>query len=106
MYNMDRALLGGVLFLDLKNVFDTVDHHILLSKLELCGTIFIMHIFTDKDSPHIRVYGLEASSNRICCFPQNRTITRLMFAYCIITTVHHLTGFKNTAEWTLQFDHV
>ena len=35
-YNIaDRGMIKGVLFLDLKKVFDTVDHNILLTKLSL-----------------------------------------------------------------------
>ena len=36
-FNIDRGIVNGVLFIELRKSFDTVDHKIILKKLELYG---------------------------------------------------------------------
>ena len=38
-WNIDNNLLNGVIFLDVKKAFDTMDHAILLGKLKLMGSV-------------------------------------------------------------------
>ena len=37
LINMDKGLINGILFFDLKTAFDTVNHEVLVSKLQIYG---------------------------------------------------------------------
>ena len=57
LYNMDSGLINGVLFLDLKKAFDTVDHEILLKKL---------HLYIIKGTPYAWLKSYIQNRKQIC----------------------------------------
>jgi len=61
-YNIDRKMINGVVFLDPKKAFDTVDHEILLSKLRSYGfsqtTLSWFGSFLSDRSQHTYVNGV------------------------------------------------
>ena len=87
-YNIDRGKINAVVFLDLRKAFDTVNHEILLSKLNLYCINGIAHqLFQSylKDPAQIcSINGLLSSSCSLSCsVPQGTILGPLLFLLCI-----------------------
>ena len=59
---MDKGRFIAVVFIDLKNAFDTVDHDILLQKLEEYGVIGLEHSWFS--TGRNKALGLNAQMHR------------------------------------------
>jgi hypothetical protein len=81
---MDAGLVNGVVFLDLRKAFDTVDHEILIKKLKIYGVQnialkwFISYLFDRKQFCKV---GSAASSTKNTRFgvPQGSNLGPLLF---------------------------
>ena len=83
-YDIDRGKTNVVVFLDLKKPFDTVDHEILLSKLNLYGINGIAHqcfqSYLEDRTNMCSINGLLSSSYSLSCgVPQGTILGPLLF---------------------------
>jgi retron-type reverse transcriptase len=88
LFNMDKGILNGVLFLDLKKAFDTVDHQILLSKLKTYGIAGVaLNLFKSYISNRIQkctIQGIDSQPNKVTCgVPQGSNLGPLLFSIYI-----------------------
>ena len=82
---MDVGQLNGVVFLDLKKAFDTVDHDILLQKLQIYGINglalnWLMSYLSD------RIQYCQVSGHLSNCYDRNNT--RLGIRSIIVLDLH------------------
>ena len=88
LWNIDDGLLNGVIFLDLKKAFDTLDHAILLGKLKLYGVSsqslnwFQSYLSDRKQQTFID--GVQSDFCNITCgIPQGSILGPLLFTIYI-----------------------
>ena len=83
-FNIDRGLINGVLFLDLKKAFDSVDHNLLLIKLEYVGvrgqTLEWFKSYLSNRSQVVFINGVLSEHEQIKCgVPQGSVLGPLLF---------------------------
>ena len=105
LYNMDKGLFTGVLFLDLKKAFDTVDHMILLAKLEtygIQGNSLEWFKYYLKDRKQVcSVNGkVSAAKNIKCGVPQGSKLGLIIF----LLYINDLPNSLKTSKPTLFAD--
>ena len=79
-FDIDRGNVNAVVFLDLKKAFDTVDHDILLSKMNLYGIQGIaLDWFRSYLTNRTQRCLVNGSLSRICEVPRGTILAPLLF---------------------------
>ena len=110
--NMDKRLFSCGVFIDLKKAFDTVDHNILLHKLDYCGFRGVINIWFSSylqgriQTTQIDSY-ISARKDTTCGVPQGSVLGPLLFkillksatSSCLLTTRIPYMLTKTLGDW-------
>ncbi|XP_044183319.1 uncharacterized protein LOC122963992 [Acropora millepora] len=82
--NMDKGRLTGVVFLDIRKAFDSVDYSILLEKVQFYGVadrelMWFKSYLTARQQQCLVNGCLSSQSNLLCGVPQGSTLGHLLF---------------------------
>ena len=100
-FNIDRGYVNAVVFLDLKKAFDTVDHEILLTKMNRCGiqgkTLDWFKSYLTNRTQRCSVNGCLSDLTTLKCgVPQGTILGPLLFLIYIILTIACLSFVQHT----------
>ena len=95
---MDKGLINGMLFLDLKRAFDTVDNEILLSKLECYGVhgtaLQWFQSYLNQRKQICKLNNIVSDVKEICCCSFTLTTHQFVFKQqkspCLLMTQIYL----------------
>ena len=80
-FNMDKGMYTGVVLLDLRKAFDTVNHDILLTKLDTLGlcnkSVAWFRSYLSNRKQFVEINGVQSSSE-----PMNCGVPQLWIPYC------------------------
>ena len=103
--NLDRKMFNLVVLIDLKKAFDTVDHQILLSKLELYGikgqAINLLKSYLTNRKQKCQVNSFSSERLIKCGVPQGSILGPLLFLLYINDLPHCL---SKTKPWLFADD--
>ena len=92
--NLDRKMFNLVVLIDLKKAFDTVDHQILLNKLELCGikgqALTLLKSYLTNRNQKCQIKNSFSSERLIKCGVPQGSILGPLYSFCCTSMICHI----------------